>query len=67
MLLSACYHCTKKEAFIFQTELPAKASLSAKSAFSSTVIKIWSLVCTSFPETNMLSLQKLQPKFGHNS
>ena len=32
-----------------------------------TGIKICSLVCTRFPETNMLSVQKLEPKFGHNS
>ena len=47
--------------------LPGKASLWAKNAFSSTGLKIWSLVCTRFPETNMLSVQKLEPKFGHNS
>ena len=47
--------------------LPGKASLWAKNAFSSTVLKIWSLVCTRFPETNMLSVQKLEPEFGHNS
>ena len=35
-------HYAKKEAFIFQPELPAKVSLSAKSAFSSTGIKICS-------------------------
>ena len=48
-------------------ELPGKASLWAKNAFSSTGLKIWSLVCTRFSKTNMLSVQKLEPKFGHNS
>ena len=48
-------------------ELPGKASLSAKNAFSSTGLKIWSLVCTKFPKINMLSVQKFEPKFGHNS
>ena len=47
--------------------LPGKASLWAKNAFSSTGLKIWSLVWTRFPETKMLSVQKLKPKFGHNS
>ena len=41
-------HYAKKEAFIFQIGLPAKASLEVKSAFSSTNIKICSLVCTRF-------------------
>ena len=60
-------HYAQKQAFIFQLGLPAEASLKVKSAFSSTGIKICSLVFTRFPKTNMLLVQKLKHKFGHTS
>ena len=44
-----------------------KASLLFKKVFSSTGVKICSLVCTRFPETGTLSVQELRAKFGHNS
>ena len=47
--------------------LPGKASLWVKNVFSSTGLKIWSLVCTRFPELGMHSVYELGPKFGHNS
>ena len=46
--------------------LPAKASLYVKSLFSGTGIIICLLLCTRFPETNMLLFQKLHQKIGNN-
>ena len=60
-------HYAKKQVFMFQLGLPPKASLWVKNAYSTTGIKICSLVCTRFPKTDMLSVQELRPTVGHKS
>ena len=57
----------EKRGLYFSIWIACLGELLSENAFSSTGIKICSLVCTRFPETNMLSDKKLLPKFGHNS